>query len=111
MPDDKDNDIETERMALPDVNDEDSDPRAAAYRIAVWVMEEFQPGFVLIGSPAMGETQAGYMYPDSVGIVINNEVELTPTGLAEVLIELASQLNSQMDEVEEFVKGYNDGVE
>jgi hypothetical protein len=106
-----DNDIETEIMDLPDPDDEDSDPRATAYRMAVWVMEEFHPGFVLIGSPNMGQTADGYAYPDAVGIVINNEIELTPFGLGAVLEELARQLASNVDEVEDYLKETQDDTD
>lgn len=107
-------DINAEFTPLPTPEDEDydsEDPKVAAYRIAAWIMEEFEPGFVIIGSPNMASTATGYLYPDAVGIIINHDVDMTPFGLAAVLRELAEQLESKVNEVEEFVKGYADGPE
>lgn len=107
MSDPIENDIEFEEMDLPN-SDEKEDPRAVAFKIASWVMEEFQPGFVIIGSPTMGSTAAGFMYPDAIGLVINSTIDLTATALAAVLEELAQQLNSNIDEIEEYVRESDD---
>lgn len=104
-------DIETEFIDMNKISEdgEETDPRGTAFRIAEWVMEEFQPGFVIIGSPNLAETPAGYSYPDSVGIVLNREIELTPFELAAILEELARQLYSNVNQVEDFLKENPDG--
>lgn len=81
-----------------------NDPQTISYQLASHIMEEYRPGFVLIGSPHMGETAAGYMYPDSVGIVINHTIGLTQTSMAAILEELARQLQASVDSVEDFLR-------
>jgi hypothetical protein len=107
-PESYDNDISVERKNISEVTEDDDNPRLQAYRIAAHVMTEFEPGFVIIGSPNMGETPAGYLYPDSIGIIINNDVNLTQFGLASVLEELVIQLKTQIDDVEDYIKGQTD---
>lgn len=74
-----------------------------AYDIASWVMEEFRPGFVIIGSPNIGITDSGIPYPDSIGVVLNNEVSITKSSLVETLTVLISHLNSDIDKIQSFL--------
>ena len=96
------NDIEAELVHSPEIDTTDS--RTIAYQIASQVMRDCKPGFVLIGSPVMGETAAGYMYPEAIGIVINETVGLTQSSMASILEEVARQLNESINSVEDYLR-------
>lgn len=82
---------------------DEPEPDTLAYQVASWVMQEFDPGFVIIGSPNIGVTDSGVPYPDSIGIVINSGTAITKTSLAEILKVLITHLNGDMDKITHFL--------
>lgn len=86
---------------LPDSTE--PEPDTLAYQVASWVMQEFDPGFVIIGSPNIGLTDSGVPYPDSIGIVMNAGTAITKTSLAEILKVLITHLNGDMDKITHFL--------
>lgn len=75
-----------------------------AFDIATWIMQEFEPGFVIIGSPDIGLSDAGVPFPDQIGIAVNHETGITKTALAEILGTIISNLNGDMDKIQAFLK-------
>jgi len=104
------NDIKSKIENYSEEEHED-DPKSIAYQIAEQVMTDTNSGFVIVGSPNMGETSAGYMYPDAIGLVINHEIGLTQVSLAAILEELARQLMVPFNEVENYLKEESNGNE
>jgi hypothetical protein len=94
--------INVDRREDDDV--EDDDPIRTAYKVADHVMTKFAPGFVIIGSPHLQVVGEGYGYPDAVGIVINDRVGMSKLDVAAVLVNIARELNADMDRVENFVR-------
>lgn len=74
-----------------------------AYHIAKWVMKEFEPGFIIIGSPNMAIAPSGLLYPSEIGIVMNDKVGITKTTLANILDEISFQLGEDMLKIQNFV--------
>jgi hypothetical protein len=99
-----DNDLESEVTDVSQVDIDKTDPQTLAYQISAHVMEEFRPGFVVVGSPIMGTTALGYPYPDAVGLIINETVGLTKTSLAAILEEIARQLMQDINDVENYLR-------
>lgn len=78
--------------------------KTTSYAIAEFVMDEFTPGFVIVGSPYMAMTSTGHMHPKDIGIVTNDAINLTRTELAHILLVIAAQLGEEMFKIEQFVK-------
>lgn len=93
-------DIDSE---LHEVSDDVPDPDTLAYQVAKWVMQEFEPGFVIIGSPNVGVTDTGVPYPDNIGIVLSSSTNITKTALAEILKVLITHLNGDIEKVQRFL--------
>ena len=87
----------------PDAETEEFMEESVAFKIASAVMENLNPGFVIIASPLMGVTKSGSFFPDSIAIVVNDEVGITKTNLADILLHLATRLNEDMDKISAFV--------
>jgi hypothetical protein len=66
-------------------------------------MGEFEPGFVIVGSPQMAIAPSGLLYPNQIGIVMNDRVGITKTVLANILDEISHQLGQDMLKVQDFV--------
>lgn len=81
----------------------DEEGETIAYHIARYVMKEFEPGFVIIGSPNMVIAPSGLLYPEQIGIVMNDGVGITKTVLANILDEVAAQLGDDMAKLQDFV--------
>lgn len=84
--------------------DDVSNEESPAYQIAAYVMSEFAPGFVIIGSPILLSNDKGLTYPDSIGIVMNDKVGVTKTVLSEVLLHLSARLGEDMVKLETFLQ-------
>lgn len=75
-----------------------------AMNIATFVMEEYRPGFVIIGSPILNNHKVtGVSYPESCAILINAQINFTKGELARVLYEMAVKLDEDMVALNAFI--------
>jgi hypothetical protein len=83
---------------------EETEPEeTVAYEIAKWVMQNFEPGFVIVGSPDMIITPSGLLYPNQIGIVMNDKVQVTKSTLANILAEITAELGADINKLEQFL--------
>jgi len=79
------------------------DDELTAFRLASDIMVEYQPSFVIVGSPYMEVSDNGFTIPLEIGISINNSLNITKSSLATALHHVADQLSSDMDRLIDFV--------
>lgn len=99
-------DLNQEELKLPEALEE-----SKAFQICTFIMEEFQPAFVIVGSPLLKISQNGKVFPDDVGIIMNDHINITRTVMSDILLELSTQLGADLLKIEQFLKeatGNND---
>lgn len=105
--DDMSSEVHTDYIELPTASSDDLDriePQdTLAYDIASYVMEEFNPGFVIVGSPNSFVTKDGIRYPEAIGIVVK-EKAFTKTDVAAALEMTVYNMRGDVTRVEEFLK-------
>jgi len=65
-----------------------------AHVIAHTVMELFQPGFVIIGSPNTTKTEDGHNIPTSLGVSVGGNGEITKGDIVILLREFCDSLEA-----------------
>ena len=118
MTDSIENDIESKTFTTEEVaeylKEAESEDKITAFSLAHAVMEQFDPSFVIIGSPHLGVTDNGYSFPVELGLVINNDLNITKIDMAAILYNIAHSLSKDMDNLMGFIKkatGIEDGVD
>lgn len=75
-----------------------------AFILASAIMEKFEPSFVIIGSPQLGVSDAGYTFPLELGLLMNDELNITRSDMASILFNIGNSLAKDMNSVLNFVK-------
>lgn len=66
--------------------------------LAALIMEVFDPGFVIIGSPILDKLDSGRSIPKDLGMVVNSDTDLTISDVAAVLHDLGAAVIEKVDE-------------
>jgi predicted Zn-dependent protease len=79
------------------------DPQGLVWKLADTIIRETGAGFAIVGSP-LTFVRGGEVYSNAIGISINNGTALSKSGLATTLRNLADELSSDIDKIENFLK-------